>query len=73
MLSNDHVHHNDLLQVSIGRHNSHIQKPYHISYFHHDNHYLTYVARKSTKTVTKYCGYKLHAAGAYAFDQQRFS
>jgi hypothetical protein len=30
------------------------------------------MARKSTKTVKKYCGYKLHAAGAYAFEEQRF-
>jgi len=31
------------------------------------------MARKSTKAVKKYYGYKLHVAGAYAFDHQRFS
>jgi len=27
------------------------------------------MARRDTKTVKKYCGYKLHAAGAYAFEE----
>ena len=43
-----------------------------ISYFNHDNHYLTHMARRGSKTVKKYCGYKLHPAGAYAFEEQRF-
>ena len=43
MLSNDYVHHKNLLRVSIWTHNSHVQKSYLISYFHNDNHYLIYI------------------------------
>jgi len=53
MFSNDYVHCKDLLWVSIWTHSSHVQTSYLLSYFHNNNHYLIYMAKKKYQNCEK--------------------